>query len=261
MTAEIPGLSTLLRRTLEQTLIPSPNVVELAPAKAAGFVNRLAPGHDDVAETFHMNTRLSRQQPDVRLRAGERAAVRQWYFTTCARYRDDDLVLDDRTVRLPHESLNEPLRAMLSAFGAAGSARTLLYRCDLMVVLDGAVCRQPPGEDAVWVERRLSAEELDRFHAVAADEEARQEVGAALAVFAVVGVPWRSMVDGGPRGYRRMLMDAGVLLDVLGGLAQHHGLRPSHVHDFYDDEVDELFYLDGLEHSVLALVPVAGGAE
>src|SRR5688572_2751730 len=95
MTADFPGLSTLLRRTLEQTLIPSPNVVELAPSKGSGFVNRLAPGHDDVAETFHMNSRLSRQRPDIRLSAEERAAVRQWYFTTCGKYRDEDLVRDD----------------------------------------------------------------------------------------------------------------------------------------------------------------------
>src|SRR5690606_24231160 len=81
--------------------------------------------------------------------------------------------------------------------------------------------------------------------------------------YLVVGVPWRAMLFDGPRGYRRMLMDAGVLLNALGAATQGAGRVPVPVFDFYDDEVDGLLGNDGVERSVVAMLvtqPTGGEA-
>lgn len=250
--AYAPGLDHLLRRTLEQTLIPSPNVVELAPGKAAGFVNRIAPAQDDVAELFHLNSRLSRHRPDHRLTESEQEAVRRWYFTSCGQHRAEDFTGPSNTVRRPHSELPARLAALCAHFGASGRLAALLYSCDLMVVGADALCRQQPGEDAVWVERLLDGPAA--LAPVMVDRLAADALLAGEAALVITGVPWRSMLGGGPRGYRRMLMDSGVLLDVLCGLARQAGYDPLPVHDFYDDELDTLLHCDGLERSALAVV-------
>ncbi|UYQ60636.1 hypothetical protein [Streptomyces peucetius] len=253
-----PGLDHLLRRTLEQTLIPSPNVVELAPGKAAGFVNRVAPAQDDVAELFHLNSRLSRHRPDDRLTEAEQEGVRGWYFTTCGRHRPEDFTGPSNQVRRPHSELPCGLGELCAPFGAGGRLATLLYSCDLMVVAADALCRQQPGEDALWVERRLDGPAA--LAPVMADLPAADALRESEAAVVVTGVPWRSMLARGPRGYRRMLMDAGVLTDVVCGLARQSGYAPLPVTDFYDDELDTLLHCDGLERSALAVVALRPAA-
>jgi hypothetical protein len=73
-------------------------------------------------------------------------------------------------------------------------------------------------------------------------------------VVVVTGVPWRSMLFSGARGYRRMLMDAGLLVNAVASGALGHGLSPRPIFDFYDDELDALLCNDGVERSVLALL-------
>ncbi|MEE1940883.1 hypothetical protein V1L54_15970 [Streptomyces sp. TRM 70361] len=262
--AHTPVLGHLLRRTLEQTLIPSPNVVELAPGGSAGFVNRVAPAQDDVAELFHLNSRLSRHRPDDRLTAAEREGVRRWFFTTCGRHRPEDFTGPSNEVRRPHAELPAPLGALCAPFGGSGPLTGLLYGCDLMVVTGDALCRQQPGEDALWVERRLDGGPAALAPAMP-DPGPAEALRGARAALVLTGVPWRSMLGSGPRGYRHMLMDAGVLLDVVCGLARQAGYEALPVRDFYDDELDTLLHCDGLERSALAVValrrPTDGAAD
>lgn len=258
--AYTPGLDHLLRRTLEQTLIPSPNVVELAPGKSSGFVNRVAPAQDDVAELFHLNTRLSRHRPDDRLSTAEREGVRRWFFTTCGRHRAEDFTAEENTVRRPHTVLPAPLSALCGPFGEDGPLTGLLYSCDLMVVAADALCRQQPGENALWVERRLDGGPA-ALAPTMADPDAAEALRTAQAALVLTGVPWRSMLEAGPRGYRHMLMDAGVLLDVVCSLAGQAGYEAFPVREFYDDELDTLLHCDGLERSALAVVALRTAAD
>jgi hypothetical protein len=247
-----PGVDHLLRRALEQTLLPSPNVVELAPGRMAGFVGRVCAEQDDVAELFHVNSRLARHRPDHRLSEAERAGVRTWFFDTCGRHDPADLSPGPDAVRRPHAALPAPLAAVCGAFGAGGRLTPLLYSCDLMVLTAGALCRQQPGEDALWIEMHAGGPQA--LAPMVPDEPAAGALRLADAAFLITAVPWRTMLGHGPRGYRRMLLDTGVLLDVLGGLAQQAGLEATPILDFYDDEVDTLLHCDGLERSVLAIV-------
>lgn len=261
MTDELFSLSEatveddVLRRILEQTLIPSPNVIEFAPEGASAFVSRLDPACDNVAELFHVNTQLSRHTPEARLEPDQASSVVTWYFEHCGHHRAEDLSEQAACVRLPHDSLEPAERAVLGPFGAGGPLARLLFAVDLCAVADGYVHRQLPNEDAVWAEQKLSPAHVDRLNAALHPAAPAVDFDADL-VLLVVGVPWRSMLLHGTRGYRRMLMDAGVVVNALGGVASARGLEPSPVYDFYDDEVDGVLGHDGVERSLLAMVAV-----
>jgi hypothetical protein len=61
----------------------------------------------------------------------------------------------------------------------------------------------------------------------------------------------------GERGYRRALMETGVLVTNLCGLALESGLRPYPLVDFVDTDVDDLLGNDGVERFCAAVVPLA----
>lgn len=259
----VAGLDDVTRRMVEQTLVPSPNVTALAGRRGSGFVDRLRPSASgllaDVAELFHLNSKLVRQLPDERFPDSQAAAIRDWFFATCGGVRDQDLTGAQTEVRLPHAGLPPGVAAGLAPFGPAGPLARLLYTVDLGVLLpdpagSGALaCRQPAGAGHLWVEHRLGPEARAALRATVPDP-----VTAPLLVehptFVLIGVPWRTMLFSGPRGYRRMLMDAGVLLNALGAAVLSQGLEPRPVFDFYDEELDELLGNDGVERSAVALL-------
>jgi hypothetical protein len=260
------GVDDVTRRLLEQTLIPSPNVTALVERKASGFVDRLRPeaagGRADIAELFHVNSKLSRHLADIRFTDAEIAAVRNWYLASCGRVREEDLTSVAHQIRLPHTALPAPVHAVLSPFGPDGPLTPLLYGVDLGMILlggttaapyAGVVCRQAPGSDALWVEQQLGEPDLAALRR-AVPGPAADLLVAPHPIFVVTAVPWRTMLFSGPRGYRRMLMDAGVLINALGSAAVGNGLSPRPILDFYDDELDELLGNDGVERSVLALL-------
>ena len=290
----LPVLDEVTRRLLEQTLIPSPNVTALVDRQASTFVDRLRPEaaglRADVAELFHANSKLSRHEAPTRFTDAEITAVKDWFFASCGQVREEDLTDAAGQVRLPHAELPPPLGALLAPFGPDGPLARLLYSVDLGLVMGGApgggarLCRQAPGADHLWVERHLGdatgldatgldATGLDATGQGATGLEALRRAvpgpagdlvgGDPIAV--VTGAPWRTMLFGGPRGYRRVLMEAGVLVNVVGSAAVSLGLEPRPIFDFYDDEVDLLLGNDGVERSVLALLvlrtPATAGGE
>ena len=243
-----------LRRILEQTLIPSPNVTELAERKASAFINRLNPRFDSLAELYHVNTRLARGDLPARFTPTERAAVRSWFFDTCARLGDGSFGPDVDRIVVPTGSLPAGLAGMLRAFQADGPLRPMLYGVDLGVVLDCRYLRQAPGVDHLRVELELTGADVARLDnaVVVADVD----VADSAAILVVSGVPWRNMLFDGDRGYRRTLIEAGALLSALGSLANTNGLLATPIEQFVDDEVDAVLRFDGVERFVLALVNV-----
>ena len=66
------------------------------------------------------------------------------------------------------------------------------------------------------------------------------------------------MVFLGPRGYRRMLLDAGELLGRLQDVAADGAVEAAVFPDFYDRQVDDVLLLDGTERTVIAIVALDG---
>ena len=75
----------------------------------------------------------------------------------------------------------------------------------------------------------------------------------------VAAAPWRYMMFLGPRGYRRMLLDAGELLGRLRDVAADAAVEAAVFPDFYDRRVDDALLLDGVERTVVAIVALEGG--
>lgn len=245
----------LLRRMLEQTLIPSPNVSTLKPTPLLDFVNRMELGTVHPAESFHVNSKLTEADRDNLLEPGRGDAVRKWFSENCGHVKPDDLTELGGAVTLGHADLPPRLGRALSAFGDQGPMKTLLYSADLMVVYNGAAYRQVGGEDQLWKEHTISEPNLAAFFAspIGVDLE---KFESADAVMVLVGVPWRNMLFNGARGYRRMLVDTGMILSALGSVCQQLGYEVTPAFDFVDRSVDDALANDGVERGALLMIAV-----
>lgn len=251
----------LLRRMVEQTLIPSPNVSTLAPTPLLDFVNRMELGVVHPAESFHVNSKLSERHRDDLIEAGRADTVRKWFSENCGHVRPEDLDEElGKAVALHHVDLPPRLGKALSAFGSQGPMKTLLFSADLMVVYNGGAYRQVGGEDQLWKEHTIAAADLERFMAspMGVDPD---KFESAVAIAVLVGVPWRNMMFNGPRGYRRMLVDTGMILSAFGSVCQQVGYEVTPAFDFVDIDVDVALANDGVERSALLLVALNEIAE
>ena len=249
---------TLDRRTqasLEDSIVSSPNCVELLANPAVAFQERLLRLEPHVAELFHANSRLTRasganQPVDRRLLP----SIRQWFHESAYAPDPDDLDLDEAEalrIRLPIERLDGAHREILRRIPATPELMEALYALDLWILSDGDLFRYPVGADAVWLERRLEPAEERRLTGAVLG---LPPIDASTALFLLVASPWRYMQFQGPRGYRHCLVDAGRAVTLLGSLAQSVGSRFAYTLDMLDDAVDRSLDLDGIERSALAAV-------
>lgn len=242
-----------LRRMLEQTLIPSPNVSILAPSPLLDFVNRMELNWIHPAESFHVNSKLTETDRDRLLDPNWSESVRKWFQENCGHVEPNDLTEESSEVALPHTRLPQRLGSTLSLFGANGPMKGLLYSADLMVVFDNAAYRQVGGADQLWKEHVIKDELMGDLTAspIGVDTD---KFETAEAIVVLVGIPWRNMLFNGARGYRRMLLDTGMILSALGSACQQFGYEVTPCFDFVDRAVDKALANDGVERSALLLI-------
>jgi hypothetical protein len=236
---------------LEQTILPSPNVRPLLRTPKLDYQTRLADVRGSLAEEYHLNSRM-RPWELAELPAPEDAnAVRAWFLDSERSYRAQDLSSREDAPVVGLADLPAPVAALLARL--AREQGGALYTADLMVVHADALLLLPPGGDALVFERRLVAGAARALGAHVPAEH-REAIGSATCLLAIACVPWRHMVLFGERGFRRSLMETGILVSSVCGLAVQVGLRPSPVVDFVDTEVDRLLHHDGLERFCAALI-------
>jgi SagB-type dehydrogenase family enzyme len=83
------------------------------------------------------------------------------------------------------------------------------------------------------------------------DEEMREK---ASAIFIITGIPQRSTVKYGPRGYRFMLMEAGHMMQNLTLMAGGLGLASCCWAGFFDDKLDAMLGIDGVDETSLHML-------
>jgi hypothetical protein len=130
-----------------------------------------------------------------------------------------------------------------------------MYAADVTVVCDDELALLTSTGDGLVVERSLGVDSRARL-AQQVHREQRGAVEDAACVLAIMTVPWRQMVLYGERGFRRALMETGILVASLCGVAMQAGLRPTPILDFADTEVDALLFNDGVERFCAALVAI-----
>lgn len=258
-TAAWPSMSRLTR--LEEAVIASPNSVELTRSPAIDYFQRFLSSDSHVAELFHVNTKISHHSTvNAFIDEEELAATRRWFYDTAYRPQAEDLDLETAEA----SGIMKSLQAMPGSLGrflcrlSEPSLGELRYALDLLAVIEGRIYHLAPDGPFLWLERLILPDELDLLPALAPapPRHRRNRVDGYLFV---VAAPWRYMVLQGPRGYRRMLMDAGALLRCIERIGQEEKLAVAASLDFYDARLDGLLRLDGVERSTLAVVRLSSG--
>lgn len=258
-TREDPMALARFLTLIEETVLPSPNSVELNRSPRNDYLLRFDSRYPHIAELFQENTKLSASSPLATLAPDqELKETKEWYFSTAYRIEDGDIEpSQEGKIRRPHKALPAPFDRLFALFGQNGPLIPLVYSADLFVACDRTLYRVVPGADYLWIEKRLSPEDFDVIAGSIIRPEGMDVRKARTLVF-VAGAPWRYMLFLGPRGYRHMMFEAGNLLGQLCGVAGQLGLTPTVSLDFYDARLDRVLRLDGTERSTLALVALEG---
>ncbi len=233
---------------LEETVIPSPNTVELNRSVETDYFLRFSSEGKNVAETYHLNSKLIPGSP-IRLPINREPLdeAREWFFTSSYDLRLTDMVPEHADmVCAQHEFFGAELGGLTAQLANDEELSRLLHGLDVFVVRQRTLFRVVPRRDYVWIERHLDDELAARLQSAFLPES-----GIDLSdqtVIAVAGSFWRFMKFYGVRGYRMILMDAGRLAHEI------ESRVPCTRHEvFYDDRVDNALLLDGVEQSVLVL--------
>jgi hypothetical protein len=258
-TAAWPSMRRLT--TLEESVIASPNSVELTRSPATDYFQRFLSSDAHVAEMFHVNTKISiHSTVNAFIDEEELAATRRWFYDTAYRPQAEDLDLETAEasgimVRLQRQpgALGRFLRRL-----SEPNLGDLRYAIDLLVVLESRIYHLVPDGPFLWLERLILEDELGLLPALVPAMPSQRKNRVEAYVF-VVAAPWRYMVLQGPRGYRRMLMDAGALLRCIERIGQEEKLSVATSLDFYDSRLDGLLRLDGVERSTLAVIRLSSG--
>lgn len=242
-----------IRRFLEDSIVPSPHSIDLAPSVDGDYLHRSERRHPHIAETYHLNSKLSPHslvQP-----AGPEAIeqVREWFFETS--YQTSEDVLDeDQThyVQVEIDDLPEPVGAWVRALEPANRH---FFGADLLMVVDGRLLRYVPGRSYLIVERSFSDE--DHQALLGTLLRPRPDWTESVALAAVVVCPWRYQLLTGPRGYRDALFDVGRVLCAAERAADEADVDLDVRTRFYDRVAEDVLRLDGVERSACALLSIA----
>jgi hypothetical protein len=245
------SLSTIEQLQLEETILPSPYSGELTELAESAFSYRFeAKNEPHIAELYHSNSKLN---PHSTLKpAGQKklSEVRQWFFEKAWRLQPDDLTAEaEGSILIKWENLPEGLRTLLDPLTQQDSPPSqLLYAVDLMVLTEQYLLRAIPWRGFLWIERQFEDEDWDKLREAVLDISLPHSP-----VLFLVACPWRHMLLVGPRGYRDTLIDAGKLINGLENIAYEQGMKLEMSTLFYDENIDKLLLLDGIERATVAI--------
>ncbi|HEU5002650.1 MAG TPA: SagB/ThcOx family dehydrogenase [Actinomycetota bacterium] len=136
-----------------------------------------------------------------------------------------------------------------------------LYPVEIYAAV-GGVAGLPPGLFHYHPRRRALVRlgEGDWRGTLAAATAGEPAVGEAPVVLALTGMPWRTAWKYGPRGFRHLYWDAGMILANLLAISSAAGVTARVVLGFDDGAVSDLLGLDGTREVPLAVLAVGAGA-
>lgn len=250
-----PDLGAILE-TLDRPHLPSPNSAELIWSPLADFAGRAVRPDPHIAELFHVNSKLIRRRATSLCSPETVDAVREWFLAQAAS-GVDDATHAPREVAVPHHAVASHLRHLLAPFAAEGNAARLLFAVDLAIVTDGGLFRQVPARTTLWREHPPNEATAAMRREPPVHGRTNGSAAAERDYVVVTAVPWRYMALLGPHGYRRALLDAGRVVEILAGSPHPDSGTPMIFLDPYQQEMDEMLGIDGIERSAVALVEVS----
>ena len=238
---------------LDETLFPPLSTVELVRTPDTDYLGRFMESAPHEAEVFHVNSRISRISATNRPLDRElMAATHDWARQTGFVPRPGDIRAGAASAGaiLQPPDLDARLGPFVGALAELGDP--WWFALDRYLLLDAGLYQLGGGR--LWAERLTGPGEHEQvtgtFHGL--------HGGPALAHLLLVGAPWRYLMLQGPRGYRRLLVDTGRALAQLDRLGADTGVDTTATLDFEDTRLEQQLRLDGLEHTVLAVIRLDG---
>jgi len=245
------SLSTIEQLQLEETILPSPHSSELSESAENSFIYRFgAKNEPHIAELYHSNSKLNPHSTLNPVGQKKLSEIRQWFFEKawCLQTHDLTAAAEGR-ILIKWEKLPAKLGTLLAPFTQKDfSPNQLLYAIDLMVLTEHYLLRAIPWRGFLWIERKFENEDWDKLREAVLDISLSQS-----SVLFLVACPWRHMLLVGPRGYRDTLIDAGKLMNELENIANEQDMKLAMTTLFYDESVDKLLLLDGIERATVAI--------
>jgi hypothetical protein len=225
--------------------------VQLERDSLLDYRHRSTSPNVSVAELYHENSKL---YPNM---LGELAATRVKVDDFRQEFvrRRAALV----TERTPEPGLHRDYRRLLTALSKA-TRPELSYALELRVAADGLLAIHEPSTDTLRIVKHLSPGDLTKL-----GNALRLTVSSDLVlqgpVLFVIGSFARNDVLFGPRGYRRTLLETGLMLAGLLAEAERLGLGAVSIFEFADRDVDAVMEVDGVEEGTLAALALGKVAD
>lgn len=254
---EAPDTLTLTNG-LEQSVMPSPNIVSIIPSNKEQHLTRLGSYLGTAAERYLLASRVRPWEVATLTSPAEIEVLRNWFLDSERVFDESNSATGGYPAQTPIESLPLPLARLLSIFGPSGQFGPALFAADLSLITAETVYGLPPGTDRLVAEFQPSVD-LQAVLKDATPAFHHQALDNCLAVLAFSVVPARYGVLLGERGLRRALLETGTLLTNTAAVAHELGLSPVPVVDFSDVLIDQALRNDGVERTTIALLVL--GAE
>src|SRR5713101_2142729 len=194
-----------------------------------------------VAELYHENSKL---YPNM---FGELAATRVKVNDLRQEFirRRATLVAG----RSPEQSLHRGYRRLLTAVSRTMDPE-LFYALELRVAADSLLATHEPSTDTLQIVKRLSPQDLASLRNALQLTVPPDVVSQGPMLF-LIGCFARNDILFGPRGYRRTLLEAGLVTASLLAETERLGLGAVPIFEFTDRDVDAVMEADGLEEGTL----------
>jgi len=245
---------------IESTLIPSLNSIELERNSISDYQNRFISRNDNLAEIYHENSKLNDYNKNFII--GNESLIKEvkdWYLKTTCKVKEEDI---DRNKSekffKPISLFPDKLQELFNQILKEQKFVELLYSVDLLLLYEQNVYRIIPYSEYLMLEKTFSEDAIKHFISsiLYLKENGTTET---IAYLLLVGVPWRHMVFEGYRGYRSMLIEAGMLLNSVYEIGKKISMEINVYNNFIDNKINKLFNLDGIENYCLSIVSLLNG--
>lgn len=239
----------------EFTMVPSLNSLDLERSSLSDYRYRLAPRGQILSELYHENSKLNEFNKDAiicdTVLINE---IKNWHLTTTCKVKEADIDRGKSSNFFKAiSSLPTPIQQLLSHLFKKQPVESI-YSMDILLLYDSNIYRVIPMDEYLILEK--SFKDMYPFSSAILDGN-NTEFPLAIGYMVIVGMPWRRMVFDGQRGYRNMLLEAGMLLEKVSQADKENYITIRIHNNFYDNQVNRFLNLDGVESYVLSIVSLS----
>ncbi len=244
---------------LKGTLFPSLYSIELEKNSITDFQYRFVSKYPNIAELFHENSKLNEYTSKCIVTDEEIIKeAKNWYLATTCKVREEDIDREEAEDIFKNiETLPQNLTKLFVDFSKEGKEAEWLYNVDLLLLYKHKVYKYIPLTKYLLLEKKIGSKEMGLLETWII-EKGKDPLERTLGLIFLVGIPWRNMVLYGPRGYRNMLIETGCLIHHLSQVSFNNGLDLVFFKNFYDNKINRLLNLDGVEGVTLTIISILG---